>query len=283
MYVIVESGATKSDWWLVDEEGIPVRTFSCSGINVSTMAVRDVLSTVSAALAELQDSDISGVYMYTAGVVTDSIRSEILSAVRNLTGATDIDVQDDMVGAARSLFGDGSGIVGILGTGSNTCVYDGTHVSRLVRSGGYIIGDEGGAASLGKMFLSDFIKNEVPEDVASDFASSFASDYASIVEGVYRSASPSAYLGSLAPFLVSRKDNPYVRCLIETNFNSFIGRALKKYDTESFDVGIVGGFGYSCSDIFTPLAQKAGIRVTRYVKSPIEGLSVYHGNVRGKQ
>lgn len=274
--ILVEAGATKSAWRILDADGNIVREFFRMGMNVSTMRMEDILRNISEAFETENLGGCDGFYLYAAGVVTEPIRKEITDYVRSISGIGSIDVQDDLVGAARAVCGHQPGIAAILGTGSNACFYDGTSISRKVYSGGFIIGDEGSAATLGKLFLSDFIKNLVPAEVAEDFSKEFKADYASIVEGVYRSESPSGYLGSLAPFIVRHKDNPYVRNLIYANFEAFADRILLKYDVENYPVGVVGGFGYACRDIVEPVLTRKGIRLTCILKAPIEGLCRYH-------
>ena len=274
--IIVESGATKSAWRILDAEGNIVREFFRMGMNVSTMRMEDVIGVISEAFLSEELYGCTEFYLYTAGVVTESVRKIISEHIRSISDIESIDVQDDLVGAARAVCGRQPGIVAILGTGSNACFYDGKSVSRNVYSGGFIIGDEGSAATLGKLFLSDFIKNLVPADVAEDFSKEFKSDYASIVEGVYRSESPSGYLGSLAPFIVRHKDNPYIRSLIYGNFEAFADRILLKYDVENYPVGVVGGFGYACREIVEPLMAAKGVRLSCIMKAPIEGLCKYH-------
>ena len=274
--IIVESGATKSAWRILDAEGNIVREFFRMGMNVSTMRMEDVIGVISEAFLSEELYGCTEFYLYTAGVVTESVRKIISEHIRSISDIESIDVQDDLVGAARAVCGRQPGIVAILGTGSNACFYDGESVIRKVYSGGFIIGDEGSAATLGKLFLSDFIKNLVPADVAEDFSKEFKSDYASIVEGVYRSESPSGYLGSLAPFIVRHKDNPYIRSLIYGNFEAFADRILLKYDVENYPVGVVGGFGYACREIVEPLMAAKGVRLSCIMKAPIEGLCKYH-------
>ena len=276
MRIIIESGATKSDWCVVGKDGQVEKAFHRPGINVSTMQMDVIMDLLRDAVKEegLQQAD--GCYLYTAGVVTEEIGTALKASLRNLTGAADADVQTDLMAAARGVFGHESGIVAILGTGSNTCFYDGQTLSQKVYSGGYVIGDDGSGAALGKLFLSDFIKGLVPEPVAGAFAGEFDASYAGIVEGVYRSASPSGYLGSLAPFLLRHADNPYVLSLIERNFQAFIDRSLLRYDVARYPVGIVGGLGCSAREILRPLLERAGIRVSRFLASPMEGLIPYH-------
>ena len=276
--ILVESGATKSDWRVVDSSGAAIRQFLKPGMNVSTMKMEDILATVTDAFEteDLNALDVRGFYLYTAGVVTDQIRKEIASHVQSMSTIEDVDVQDDLMGAARAVCGHEPGIAAILGTGSNACFYDGVSIHRNVYSGGFILGDEGSGARLGKLFLSDFLKGYVPDNVAEDFSKEFDSSYAAIVEGVYRSSSPSGYLGSLAPFILSHKDNGYIRNLIEGNFEAFIDRMLSKYDISRYPVGLVGGFAWACRDILQPMLLDRDIRVSNILKSPVEGLCGYH-------
>ena len=274
--IIVESGATKSAWRLLDGEGNIVQEFLRAGMNVSTMQMEDILKIISEAFDSETLADCSAFYLYVAGVVTDKVRNAITEHVRSISRISSIDVQDDLVGAARAVCGDKSGVVAILGTGSNACFYDGMTVRRNVFSGGYILGDEGSAASLGKLFLSDFIKNLVPSEVADEFKREFDSSYQAIVEGVYRSESPSAYLGGMAPFIMRHVDNPYIMRLVRANFEAFIERVLFQYDTAGYPVGIVGGFAYACKDVLESLFAHKGIRISCIMKDPIDGLCAYH-------
>ena len=274
--IIVESGATKSDWRVLGGDGREVKRFLRAGTNVSSMKLEDIKSTLTEAFASEGLEKAAGFYLYTAGVVTPEIADELVNHLRSLAQIDEIEINNDLMGAARGACGHEPGIAAILGTGSNTCFYDGSTLSQKVYSGGYVIGDEGSGASLGKLFLADFIKGLVPDEIARDFAKEFDSSYAGIVQGVYRSASPSGYLGSLAPFILRHYSHPYAKALVDKNFQSFIDRSLLRYDTARYPVGIVGGFGWACKDIITPLLDKAGIKVSRFIKAPIEGLCEYH-------
>ena len=276
MKIIVESGATKSDWRVLGPDGRELKRFLRAGTNVSSMNMEDIKATLAEAISSEGLAGASGLYLYTAGVVTPEIAAELTGFLRGVSAIGEIDIQDDLMGAARGVCGHEPGIVAILGTGSNTCFYDGATVERKVYSGGYVIGDEGSGSALGKLFLSDFIKGLVPEDLAADFSREFDSSYAGIVEGVYRSASPSGYLGSIAPFVVGHYSHPYAKEVIERNFQAFIERSLLRYDVAAYPVGIVGGFAFACRDILTPLFAAAGIRASRFIKAPIDGLCEYH-------
>ena len=274
--ILVESGATKSEWRVLERGGKEVKRFFRAGMNVSTMRMEDVQATLAEAVGREGLMNAGGFYLYTAGIVTPEVRRMVEGLLREHFRIGDVDIQNDLTGAARAACGHGPGIAAILGTGSNTCFYDGEQLTQKVYSGGYVIGDEGSGASLGKRFLADYIKGLVPEPLATDFAREFDASYAGIVQGVYRSASPSGYLGSLAPMILRHYDHPYAKDLVDKNFQDFIDRSLLRYDVAAYPVGIVGGFGWACRDILRPLCEKAGIRISRFIQAPIEGLCAYH-------
>ena len=274
--IIIESGATKSDWRVMGQDGQEVKRFLRAGTNVSSMKMDDIKATLAEAITTEDLYDAQGLYLYTAGVVTPEISHELTTHIKALSGIHDVDIQNDLMGAARGVCGHEPGIVAILGTGSNACFFDGKDISQKVYSGGFILGDEGSGAHIGKEFLSDYLKGLVPQNIVEAFSQEFDASYVGIVQNVYRSASPSGYLGSLAPFLLKHANNEYVNGLIRRNFNSFITRFLVHYETDQYPVGIVGGFGWACQDFIRPLMEQSGIRISRFIKAPIDGLCQYH-------
>ena len=220
---------------------------------------------------------IREVYMYTAGVVTESVEEELSQLFRAMFSCERVEICDDLTAAARAACGHQAGIVAILGTGSNSCQYDGEKIVKRVYSSGFILGDEGSAATLGKLFIADFLKGLVPEDIAADFRQRYPSDYATIIANVYRSeSSPSGYLGSFAPFIMEHYANPYIQSLVDGNFRAFIIRSLRQYDVEQYPIGVVGGFGNALRDVFKRVAEQEGIHIERFISNPIEELIKYH-------
>jgi len=204
MKALVESGSTKSEWRFSGGE-----KFILPGMNVSAMSMKNVKGILAEGLSKIGDaSSLNGVFLYTAGEVTPAVREEITTFIRTYAPSAVIDVQDDLVGACRAALGDQSGIVAIMGTGSNTGFYDGAGVSHNVFSGGYILGDKGSASELGRLFLADWIKFDVPEDVAADIGRKFDSSFEAIINNLYNGDTPSRYLGSLAPLIMSQIGSP---------------------------------------------------------------------------
>ena len=286
MIIIVESGATKTDWCAAALDRAPIET-KTAGMNLATMPQDVIESIVREAVSSLKekglDSDVTEVHFYAAGlIVADGERVprqvEGLDAVlRSLFPKAEMEYASDLLDAARAVCGHNPGIAAIMGTGSNSCLFDGEKVVKNVRSAGFILGDEGGGARLGRLFMSDFLKGLVPEPVAGEFARDFKVDYMTVVQNVYRGEAPSKYLGSFAPWILERYDSSeYVRTLVEQNFKDFIERALRQYDVERYPVGVVGGFGYANRDILKKVAEPYGIRFSTIIPAPVEGLVEYH-------
>lgn len=253
--------------------------FAASGTNVSTMpmsAVEAVVRDVCGQILE-QGIAIDAVYMYTAGVVTAGVRTALMQTFQSIFAGATVEIEDDLTAAARAACGHCAGIVAILGTGSNSCQFDGEKIVKRIYSGGFILGDEGSAATLGKLFIADLLKGLVPKYIADDFASRYQYDYAAIVGNVYHSTtSPSAFLGGLAPFILEYYNDAYIRALVDDNFRAFIRRSLKQYDVDRYPVGVVGGFGNALKSIFSEIATQEGITLSRFISSPIEELIKYH-------
>lgn len=262
--VIVDCGATKADWLCSD--GTRVRTL---GFNLAHTPAEQLQAILDSAARQLPDID--RLYLYAAGLV--GVPPVDLG---RWFPKADIACASDMLGAARAVCGHRPGIAAIVGTGANTCQYDGEKITAQVPCGGYVLGDEGAASVLGRLFLADYLKNLVPEELAQEFARTFPATYPEIVRQVYGTPAPARYLGSLAPFILARyKTSAYAKELVDKNFRAFFERTVRQYD--ALPLGITGGFGFACRDILRGLAQEYGIPLSCIIASPLEGLKLYHG------
>ena len=277
MKLIIESGATKADWCLVDA-GIAAKRFKTPGMNFSTMSEDDILRILNSALSEIGSASVTDVFLYAAGLIEGSpAYDEAVSSFTEALPGSKVECASDMLAAARAVCGRSEGIAAILGTGSNSCLFDGSHVVRNVRSGGFILGDEGGGACLGKLFLSDYIKGMVPEPLASEFGAAFDVDYMTVVDRVYRQSAPSAYLGGFAPWILEhREQGNYIDSLLRRNISDFFDRSLLRYGRTDIPVGFVGGFAAACEDVLRNMAAEKGLDISRILASPLEGLIIYH-------
>lgn len=289
MILIADSGATKADWCVLGPGGEVMR-FRTAGVNVSVMsecAVREVLSDAAGQVADammagrLSGSHVSKVHFFSAGLVDEDAGNVLKRILEGIFCKAAVDVDTDLMAAAKALWGDMSGIVAILGTGSNSCLYDGVRIVKNIRPGGFVLGDEGGGAALGKMLLADFVKGLLPEDIMAKLHG-MGLDYATVVKNVYRGTNPSAYLASFAPFVFENIGCPYMAGIVEDNFRAFVRRSLTRYGEDvcgTLEVGVIGSVGCAGKEILKRVASREGLVVGRCLGSPIEGLAKYYGEM----
>lgn len=281
MMIIADSGSTKVDFRIVDDGG-KVRKAACEGLNplyVSQSAIQDALDSQ---VLPLSGKKVDSIYFYGAGVIGEAA-DKVRGAFTEVFDYDLIYVESDMLGAARALFGDKAGIACILGTGSNSCFYDGHRIVRNVRSGGFILGDEAGGADLGKRLLKAFIKGLLPEPLEKEFAERYHLDYAAIVRRVYREPEPGKFLGSFSPFIEEHISHPFINGLVSGAFNDFIGTNVMQYDCFNLEVSFVGSVAAVYKDILARCLDDAGIKLGTIMRSPVEALVQYHTRRRQQE
>ena len=277
MYIVADSGGTKTDWRLVTDDG-QVRTACSQGLNPMALSPEKINGTVGSVIPELnpEGRTVDHIYFYGAGMVNEAAAATVADAFDMWCPFSDMHFHTDMLAAARALFGNGSGIVAIMGTGSNSCLYIDGEIVRNIRPGGYVLGDEGSGMALGKSLLADFVKGMMPPHIEKEFVSEYGLDYAAIVQKVYREPAPSAFMASFAPFVMSRLDDPYMKNLAEGCIESFVKRSLSRYG-QSLPVGVVGSFGCACEDILRKAGTSYGLSFGKFLRYPIDELVKYHG------
>ena len=276
MFLLVEGGATKTDWCLASSEKGKVLSFRTGGINVASMseAVGDAVLREAFGRLENWLSEIGNIYLYAAGVVSGDVASSLGRKITEMSGCTSVSCKSDLVAAARALFGRAEGVAAIMGTGSNSCLCREGEVVRNIPAGGYVLGDEGGAVSLGRRFLSDWIKGLVPVEMADDFRGRYGLDYASVVRNVYREGSPSGFMASFAPFVMEYSGQAYADGLVEDCIDAFVSRNLARYGCP--EVGVSGSYGCALKDVLERVGERYGLTFRKFIPSPLDGLVDFH-------
>lgn len=233
MIIIAESGATKTAWRAVEDAG-GVRTIQTAGLSPTCLDAAHCMAVVREAVPQLNPEGrrVDSVFFYGAGLVSEESVAPIREALEMWCPFAQTHFHSDLLAAARALFGDGSGVVAIMGTGSNSCLYrDGEIVSNH-HSGGFIIGDEGSGSALGKALISDYIKGLLPDEVMRAFDERYSLTYQDIVRKVYKEQGAAAFLASFAPFVLEYADEPsgYMLSLLKECLELFVKRALSRYD-----------------------------------------------------
>ncbi len=280
MILIADCGSTKIDWCLVENGKVAKQVFT-SGINALLMSEEQIRQTIADELVpEIKGYEIDSVYYYGAGCLFDDICANVRRAIAaNIPSAKTIEVDTDLLAAARALCGKNPGIACIMGTGSNSCYYDGVRIVDNVSPLGYILGDEGSGAVLGKLLVGDVLKNQLPAALCEKFLKKYDLDRQKIIEGVYKKPAANRFLASLSPFLLENIEEPAVHRLVLNAFKAFFVRNIENYEGyKTMPVSFVGSVAYYYRDVLEEAASSLGIKIGTVIKSPMEGLIKYHSN-----
>lgn len=275
MKLIAESGSTRTEWALVEDNHLVQRVFT-EGLNPFFQTRREISRSVRLGLPEsFFKKKLDQVYYYGAGCSSYE-KKNILGASLVAQFKTPIQVESDLLAAARGLFKCEAGIACILGTGSNSCFYDGKIIVKNVKAAGYILGDEGSGAVLGKLFLADLLKGLAPKELANEFHEKFRISVNDVMESVYNLPFPNRFLGTIAYFLGDYMDNEYVYNLLTHNLRSFFNRNVCQYDYINYPIRFVGSLAYAYPDILQEVAQEFGVEIDVIEETPMNGLIEFH-------
>ena len=274
--LIADAGSTKIDWAYLSPDG-GVRRFQTEGLNALLASGDDMARVLGTVCKSLPDSEVNQVFYYGAGCATQAICGKIRQALSSTLNTGDVFVASDLLGAARALLGHEPGIACILGTGSNSCLYDGTDITMNIPPMGFILGDEGSGASLGKRLLGDIAKTVAPEHIRDHFARRFALTVPDILDRVYRQAPPNRFLASMVPFISDNIRDPYMTALVRREFSDFLSRNVMLYPgANEMPVHFTGSVARVFGDILRDAAASAGLSVGTILAAPMPGLITYH-------
>jgi N-acetylglucosamine kinase-like BadF-type ATPase len=276
MILIADSGSTKTDWCVV-EHGNLVQQIYTKGINPFFQSEEEIGREIrSALLPELKTHSLDALYFYGAGCLPEKIPL-VSNAVGKQLPVKTVEVNSDMLAAARGLCGKNTGIACILGTGSNSCYYDGEKIVANVSPLGYILGDEGSGAVLGKLLAGDILKNQLSPELKEKFLQQYDLTPAKIIERVYRQPFPNRFLASLSPFLAQNIEEPEIRALVLNSFKAFLKRNVMQYDYRNNPVHFAGSVAYHYRETLIEAVEESGLQLGDICQSPMEGLIRYHG------
>ena len=273
--LIADAGGTSTQWCLVTPEGAVRQSLTGAPINAavhSDSQIADALSEISGMLQVTQR-----VCFYGAGCSNHTDCQRVVTQLENAGFIGEAEVYTDMMGAARALFGDNPGIACILGTGANSCLYDGREIVENIPPLGYILGDEGGGAAIGKRFLKALIRRELPPDLTDRFFTEPGNSVASVYENVYRRPVANKYLASLTRYVYENLGEACMRQLVTDEFTLFLSTVVSRYSRATeLPVSFIGSVAYYFADILKECAATQGLTVGQILRDPMEGLIRYH-------
>ena len=292
MILIADSGATKTDWLLVNNhysqliktEGI--NPFHQTEEKIESIIGKNLLASIIAFLKEVNQqaskannctvslTDIKGIYFYGAGCLPTHTGG-IERSLHKYFPQAEIEINTDLLGAARALCGHEPGIACILGTGANSCLYDGTQILKKTSPLGYILGDEGSGAYLGKRFVSDCFKEQLPAFLRDGLLEEFGLTYTDIINKVYKEPQANRFLASLTPYIYKQKEVPEVHAFLIDCFKTFFQRNVLPYHSE-LPMAFTGSISWYFQDEVREAASQLGLKAQTFLKNPIDGMAEYH-------
>ncbi|MCR5049856.1 MAG: ATPase [Paludibacteraceae bacterium] len=277
MILIADSGSTKVHWCLLTASGQKSH-FRTDGINPVFQSCEEIRKCIADQLLPqmaqlLWAGTITHVFFYGAGCTPEK-KILVKEALEAFFKKAEVNVESDMLGAARGLLGRNPGVACILGTGSGSCFYNGQNIEWAVPSLGFILGDEGSAAVLGKRLVGDLLKNQMDDNLKEAFFREQNTSMPDIIDRVYRQPFPNRFLAQLSRFCANHIDDERVRALVHDHFVQFIRRNLIQYKAKTF--AFVGSIAYYYRPILEQAMAAEGLSIERVLQDPIEGLIEYH-------
>ncbi|WP_158858592.1 N-acetylglucosamine kinase [Lunatibacter salilacus] len=276
MILIADSGSSKTDWRVIREDG-KVEQFRTVGFNPYYQKEEDMLTNLRTAEMLALKGSIKEVYFYGAGCTAEKNKASVRRVINAIIGDATVEVDYDLIAAAKATCGHKSGIACILGTGSNSGDYDGSKITTSRPSPGYLLGDEGGGAYIGRHFLQDFIYDDMPAEIRELAIKELGLATLDIQENVYQKPFPNRYMASFCKFIGEHKDHPYCFNLFYQGFVDFFKRHVMRYENyKEKPVNFVGSIAYYNSDVLRKVGNDLQVSIQIILEAPIAGLTLYH-------
>ncbi len=276
MILIADSGSTKTHWCVSDKQTI-VCEFFTDGINPFYQTEDEIAQEIKLSVLPQVQQDITNIYFYGAGCAFDAKKEMIKNAFLQSSPNVTIEVNNDLLAAARALFGAQAGIACILGTGSNSCFYNGKDIVENVSPLGFILGDEGSGAVLGKYFIGDLLKNQLPEIVKKQFFEQHKTTAEEIMENVYKKPFPNRYLAQFTRFIATHiETSPALQDLVYQCFFDFFTRNIHQYNYQTYKVSCMGSIALHFEKTLKKAAIDCNVTLDRIIQNPMEGLVQFH-------
>lgn len=274
--LIADSGSSKTSWWYSGDKS-SVEQFSTDGINPFFRATENVIQEWKQSPVALFSGKIKEIYFYGAGIINDEKKQVIHDALSFFFPDAIIEVQSDLLAAARATLGNSGGIACILGTGSNSCQYNGKEITAHIPPLGFILGDEGSGAIMGRQLVSDYLKKLMPGMMMQRFQKIYPIDYATFLDRVYKQEKPNQFLAEFVPFLKSNIGNRYCSNLVKNAFDLFISRNVAQYpDYEKETISFTGSVAFHFREQLKRVLLEKGLVAGTIIKEPLLKLADYH-------
>jgi len=278
MILLADGGSTKVDWCLVGRTGLIDRIFT-KGMNPFFRSSEDIRKEIKQVIAPfIGDADIQSVHFFGAGCASPEMNLIISTAITANIRASVVTVDSDLLAAAKGLCGANSGIACILGTGSNSCYYDGEKIVKHVSPLGFILGDEGSGAVLGRIFIGACLKNQLSDGIKEKFLTEMNLTSGEILDKVYKQPLPNRFLAGISPFILKHIDDLDIYNIVYNSFKDFFIKNVLQYDYKNSVVHFSGSVAFHYANVLRKVGADLDIHIGKVARSPMEGLIEYYAN-----
>ena len=277
MKLIIDSGSTKTHWVFVDERG-KTDDFKTPGFNPYYASSDEIKKSIAAGLPKnIRSNAVDNIYFYGTGCSTPNNCLKVKNILQVFFPKALIETHHDLYGAAVALQKDREGIAAILGTGSNSCLWNGHEIVENVPSVGWIIGDEGSATYLGKIMLKAFLSGDMPEAITHTFYDFIGLDFEGALHKIYSEPHPNQWISGLSPFASAHMDHPEIQNLVKKNFRDFLSLQVKKYTGyQEKEISFVGSVAWHFREALHEVLQEEGLHLGIILQQPMDGLIAFH-------
>lgn len=274
--LIADSGSTKTEWCLLD--GTKKKKIETQGLSPYFLSSRQITEILQKELLpKVKNIEPTEIFFYGTGCSNPANVKIVKEALKTVFKGAKITVEHDLMGAAKSLCGNEKGIACILGTGSNSCFYNGKKIVKNSPGLGYVLGDEGSGAYLGKKVIQYFLYNTFDPDLMDRFNAKFNTNANEILDAVYKTPLPNRYMAGFASFLVENRGHYMIENIIEDGFNDFFFNHIYKYrESWTMPINFVGSVAHGFKDILADMCHSYELQLGKVLKAPMEGLIQFH-------
>ncbi len=274
--LIADSGSTKTEWCISGAR--KSQSFFTDGISPYFLNTRQISALISSQLLpQIKKYSVTEIYYYGTGCLNQENRKSVAKALKQQFPDSRIEVDHDLMGAARALCGHEKGLACILGTGSNSCYYNGKKIVKNSPGLGYILGDEGSGAYLGKKVLQYYLYNTYDEDLRSRFDAKYVTNASEILDNIYKKPLANRYLASFTLFLAENRGHYMIENIIEDGLNDFFFTHIYKYgESWKYPINFIGGVAWEFRDVLQDLASDYELTIGKIMRNPMDGLAAFH-------
>jgi N-acetylglucosamine kinase-like BadF-type ATPase len=274
--LIADSGSTKTEWCLLGKR--QKKTVLTAGISPYFLSTSQIIGLLNEQLtSQINPLTVDEIHYYGTGTKNPDNRTSLRKALKAVFPSAKVQVETDILGAARALCKKEKGIACILGTGSNSCYYNGSKIARNSPGLGYVLGDEGSGASLGKKVIQYYLYNTFDEELRARFDAKYVTTPQEILDNVYKKPLPNRYLASFALFLAENRGHYMIENIIEDGLNDFFFQHVCKYgESWKYPIHFVGSIAHGFQDVIRDMAASYGLETGSILQAPMDGLVAFH-------